>query len=189
MEVKGTAFLARKKMMISQFGEEKFNELLNEVSTKDDYFKKNDIIPITLIPVEKFLLFSDLALQKFYNNNNNVYWMMGEKSAEYALVDGPYKVLIKNRKIGRVMTEAIPVLWQVYYTEGHMETKYETGSVEVRVFDFPINHYYFEYVIMGYVNKMLELCGAKSITYEKFKTIDKLDKEIYYKFHFEPPIE
>ncbi len=183
MEVKGTAFVARKKMIISQFGEEKFKELMNEVIEKEPYFK-NDILPFTLIPVDKFLLFSDLSLKKFYNNDNRVYWIMGEKSAEYALIDGPYRNLIKNREIGRVVTEALPVLWKVYYTAGDVEVKYEPGSVDARLYNVPINHYHFEYVVMGYLNKILELCGAKSITYEKIKTIEKGDKEINYKFHF-----
>lgn len=185
MDVKGTAFLARKRMIITQFGEEKFKELLNEAGEMDEYFKKNsDVSSISMIPVNSFLLFNDLALKKLYNNNIKLYWTMGEKSAEYALVDGPYKVLIKNREISRVLTESIPVMWKVYFTEGNIESKYDAGSLEVNVSNIPVNHYYFEYVIMGYCNKIIELCGAKSITYEKVKTIEKGDKEINYKFHF-----
>lgn len=184
MEVKGTAFISRKKMIIGQFGEEKFYELMKELSLQDVYFKNNDITLITMIPAEKFLLFNDFVLKKFYSNNINVYWTMGEKSAEFALVDGPYKILIKDRNIERVLTEAIPVMWKVYFTEGNIETKYEKGSLEVSVFNIPFNHYYFEYVVMGYCNKLINLCGASGITVEKLKTIDRGDKEIRYKFHF-----
>jgi hypothetical protein len=89
-----------------------------------------------------------------------------------------------EKDIKRVLTESIPIIWKMYYTEGNLDIKYETGIFNVSVLNLPINHYYFEYVVMGYCNKILELCGAKSITYDKVKTIDKGDKEINYVFHF-----
>jgi hypothetical protein len=185
MEVKGIAFIARQKLVVAKIGEKKFKELMNELSEKDPYFKNYDsILPTSSIPVDKFLFFNDVILEKYYGNNPQIYWMMGEKSAEYALVDGPFKILIMEKDIKRVLTESIPIIWKMYYTEGNLDIKYETGIFNVSVLNLPINHYYFEYVVMGYCNKILELCGAKSITYDKVKTIDKGDKEINYVFHF-----
>ncbi len=185
MEVKGIAFVSRKKAIIAQFGEDKFNELMNEVGENDEFFKTHrDISMSDMFPVEKYLLFNDHMLKKFYNNNINAYWTMGEKSAEFALVDGPYKVLLKNRNIERALTESLPVIWKLYYTAGDVRIKCETGAAEVEFYNLPMNHSYFENTFMGYVHKLIELCGGKSITYEKIKTIERGDREINYKFHY-----
>jgi hypothetical protein len=185
MEVKGLAFIARKKLLIAKIGDEKFKEFMNELGRKEPYFKHyDDIVAMSSIPADKFLFFNDVVLREFYDNDPRVYWMMGEKSAEYALVDGPFKVLIQKKNIERVLTESIPIIWKMYYTAGDLDIKYEPGVFDVSVVHLPINHYYFEYVVMGYCNKILELCGAKSITCDKIKTVDKGDKDINYIFHF-----
>lgn len=53
METKGVAFIARKKMIVTQFGEGAWNSFINDLSEKESYFKKN-IIPSDLIPIENF---------------------------------------------------------------------------------------------------------------------------------------
>ncbi len=185
MDVKGIAFVSRKKAIINQFGEEKYNELMKELGENDEFFKTHQDISISdIFPVEKYLLFNDFMLKKFYNNNINAYWKMGEKSAEFALVDGPYKVLIQNRNIERALTESLPVIWKLYYTEGDVKINFEAGAAEVEFYNLPLNHPYFEHTFMGYVYKLIELCGGKSITYDKLKTIERGDKEINYRFHF-----
>ena len=185
MEVKGVAFIARRKLLTTTHGEEKFKELMRELAAQEPYFKEyENILSTSLIPAEKFIAFNDFLLKKLYDNNPQVYWMMGEKSAEYALVEGPFKSLIKEKDLERVLTKSIPILWDMYYTAGRLDLEYTPGIFSVRILELPINHYYFEFVVMAYCKKVLELCGARDITYDKLKTIDRGDKEINYVFRF-----
>ncbi len=185
MEVKGVAFVARKNALIKQFGEKKFAELMKEVAEKEEYFKDPFINQATLIPIEKFLLFNDMMVNKFYGGDAKIYWKMGEKSAEFSLIEGPFKVFIQNKSIEDACKTSIPNVWKVYYNEGRVETKFEKGMVNIRILDVPILHSYFEYALMGYYVKLLELVGAKSIKYDAIKTVEKGDTEIEYVFHFQ----
>ena len=60
MEAKGVAFISREKMIINQFGEDKWNIFINKIADKNNYFKKT-ILPTDLIPIDDFLFLTDEA--------------------------------------------------------------------------------------------------------------------------------
>jgi hypothetical protein len=170
-------------MIITQFGEEKWNSFLDKIAAKSNYFKKT-IMSTDLIPINDFLYFTDEALKEFYNDNSKIYWVMGEKSAEYSLLDGPHKVFIKSKDFKSIVLNSFPLLWTSFYTKGRLESSFDNNVVELKIVDLPITHIYFELVVMGYANKALELMGAKNIKFEPLKTIKNNDKEIHYRFEF-----
>jgi hypothetical protein len=56
MNIKGTFFVTAKAVMVEAFGEERWNSFMTKLSGKDKYFSKV-IMAITLIPVEKLIVF------------------------------------------------------------------------------------------------------------------------------------
>jgi hypothetical protein len=184
MEAKGVAFISRKKMIENQFGAEKWNNFIGKIALKKSYFKRN-IMSTDLIPIEDFLYFTDEALKEFFNNDSKIYWMMGEKSAEYSLLEGPYKIFIKSKDIKSIVLNSFPMLWTTFYTKGRLESSMNNNIVDLKLVDLPISHDYFELVIMGYAKKALELVGAKNISYQAIKSIKNGDKEVHYRFEFQ----
>lgn len=180
MEVRGTAFLARKSQILNSLGEEKWVKFIEKLSEKDAYFK-NVIVGISLIPVEKFLLFQEELTREFFNNDQMTYWTMGEKSAEFALIEGPYKIFLKSRDLKNFIEQSVPSLWNLYYTAGEIKTKYENKVAEIEIKGLINWHIYFEYVIAGYVKRALELLEA-NFEVKKIKGVSSGDKEIHYQF-------
>ena len=56
MNVKGTFYVLTKTAMTTAFGEERWKSFMNGLAEKDKYFK-NMIMSVTLIPVEKLIIF------------------------------------------------------------------------------------------------------------------------------------
>ena len=105
MNIKGTAYITRKDTIIKTFGEERWNTFLAKLAAKDKYFSQT-IMNVTLIPLDKFIIFLDDVLKEFFNNDINHYWKLGEKSAEFLSFNGrPVPLLSSNKgykAVGRV---------------------------------------------------------------------------------------
>ena len=61
MNVKGTFYVITKTAMIAGFGEERWNSFMAGVAEKDKYFK-NVIMTITLIPLDKSIIFFEVVI-------------------------------------------------------------------------------------------------------------------------------
>lgn len=88
---------------------------------------------------------------------------MGEKSAEYSLIEGPYKIFIKSKEIEKFAKETIPLIWTTFYTKGKLDSSIKNNIIDIKVVDLPVNHLYFEMVVMGYVKRALELVEQKAL--------------------------
>ena len=178
MEAKGVAFQARKQLVCEQFGEDKWNAFLKAYGEKDAYFR-TDVLPTALIPIDKFLAFNEALLKEFYGGDQRAYVAMGEKTADYSLVDGPYKTYLRNRDYKKLVEESIPKLWKKFYTDGTLEISYSLGAVDAAIHGLPQRHVYFESAVVGFMKRTLELAGAKEVSYRKLPGDD-----IRFKFTF-----
>jgi hypothetical protein len=166
MEAKGVALLARKKLVSEQFGEDTWDAFLKEYGEKDGYFR-TDILPTALIPIDKFLAFNEALLKKFFLGDERAYITMGERTAEYSLVEGPYKTYLRDRDYRKLAEESVPKLWKKFYTDGTLEIIYQPGQVEAAIHGLPQRHVYFESAVVGYMKRTLELAGARDVSYRK----------------------
>ena len=180
MQVKGISFIARKQEVINRFGEDSWIKFKKKISKKLPYFNRN-ILPITNIPIQAFLDFQDELIKEFFNNDTKMYWTLGEESAEWALTKGPYKSFIRSKNIETFIEQRMPFIWNSYFTEGDMEINLDNEIIHIKVHT-PILHIYFEYLIMGYTKKALELVGAQKVEVKRIKGVSVGDKEIYYQF-------
>ena len=99
MNVKGTFYVLTKTAMTTAFGEERWNSFMTGLAEKDKYFK-NMIMSVTLIPVEKLIIFFDEMCREFFNNDRMSYLMFGKVGAKYALSpEGPYKAFMLTKDI------------------------------------------------------------------------------------------
>ena len=178
MDAKGVTFLARKKLIAEQFGADKWEAFIAAFAKREPYFRTG-VLPTAQIPIDKFLAFNEAVLKEFFRDDERAYIAMGEKTAEYSLLEGPYKTYLKNHDYKSLTESSIPKLWRKFYSDGRVETKYFSGGAEAVILDLPLKHPYFEYAVVGYMKRALELAGAVDVTFRRVK-----DDTTHYKFKF-----
>ena len=87
MHVKGIVYLTGKTNLIEAFGEERWNFFMTKLVEKDKFFS-NVIMSVTPIPVEKFILFLDVMIEEFFNNDMMQYVTIGNGSSQIRRVAG-----------------------------------------------------------------------------------------------------
>jgi hypothetical protein len=165
MRIKGTALLARKRVIENTFGEAAWRELIEGMRGAYPSFDE-PLTAATLYPVPDFLAIHDEIIRRFYGGDDKVYFKLGEQSAEWALTQGPYKTFMRRKDITSFV-ESFPNLWAAYFHEtASTGTATKTGStIVLEARNLPVWHPYFEYLIAGYVKKGLELLGARVTMY------------------------
>jgi len=162
MNLKGTVFTTTKATVIEAFGEQRWNAFMIRLAAKDPYFK-NVIMSVTLIPLDKIVIFFDELINECFNGDKNSYVMFGMVGAKFALSPGgPYHSFLLTKDIKHFVETGLPKLWSTYYDGGATTAKLENNVVFVKVTGFPIKHVYFEKLLMGYFKQALKVFGKKS---------------------------
>ncbi|XXF77347.1 hypothetical protein P2318_30495 [Myxococcaceae bacterium GXIMD 01537] len=184
MEVKGVAFLARQQLMMEAFGEQVWREFLTGFAKQQPLFAR-PVMPMTLLPVDSFLALNDAIVQRFYRGDmHQAYWQFGERSAEYALRQGQLKAMFGPGDYKRFL-QFTPGIWKGYFTEGVLQTEAPAGKgyTDLHITGVSIPHQYFEFAVMAFAKRGLEVLGAKNLRYETLKGFSRGDKVVHYRFH------
>jgi hypothetical protein len=181
MNVKGTVYTTTKVTIIATFGEERWNSFMVRLAEKDKYFS-NIIMSITLIPVEKSIIFFEEMLKEFFDNDKSQYEMFGKIGAKYALSPGgPYKSYLLTKDINQFVESVMPKLWSTYFDGGVLAAKLENNVVHLKITGLPIKHIYIEYMFVGFLQQALKIFGKKTILH-RIKGISLGDDDIYYQY-------
>ncbi|MBI5544689.1 MAG: hypothetical protein HY901_12425 [Deltaproteobacteria bacterium] len=183
MDVKGISFLTRMEQITKDAGEDAWNRFHLDLVKRDPFFERT-ILATTLIPIEKYLDFSDAAVDAFAGGDKNTYWKVGENAALWALQNGPYRAILLNKDARSFVERSLPRLWTTHFTDGAIQMRFAEELIEVEIHDLPVHHCVFEFLVMGYIKKALELFGLKSVVTERLKGWDSPDGEIHYRFRF-----
>jgi hypothetical protein len=167
--------------MVAAFGEERWNSFMTNLAEKDKYFK-NMIMSVTLIPVEKLIIFFDEMCREFFNNDRMQYAMFGKVAAQYALSPGgPYNAYMLTKDIKQFVEVALPKLWSTYFDGGRTTAKLENNVVHLKITGIEIKNLYFEKLLLGYFQKALKMLGKKSVS-KQVRSIASGDEDIYFQF-------
>jgi hypothetical protein len=181
MNVKGTAYVTRKDTIIKAFGEERWNSFIAKLTAKDKYFNQT-IMNITLIPLDKFIIFLDDVLKEFFNNDNNHYWKLGEKSADFSLAPGgPYHSFLLSKDIKQFVELGMPKIWSTYFDGGIFTSRFENNIAHITIAALPTKHIYFEFLIMGYIRQAIVIFGKKAVE-RRVRGFSLGNNDIYYQF-------
>jgi hypothetical protein len=181
MNVKGTFYVLTKTAMITAFGEERWNSFMTKLAEKDNYFSKM-IMSITLIPVDKLIIFFDEMCREFFNNDRMQYSMFGKVGAKNALSsDGPYKSYMLTKDIKQFVEFVLPKLWSTYFDGGITTTRLENNIVHLKITGLQIKNIYFEQLLMGYFQQALKIFGKKTVA-KQIRSISSGDDDIYFQF-------
>ncbi|MEZ4312168.1 MAG: hypothetical protein R3F14_29420 [Polyangiaceae bacterium] len=185
MDVKGTAFLARKLMLVEDIGEGRYEEFLAEFARREPVFAE-PIHATTHLPLQAFVAFNEALVNTFYGGDPGAYFRFGEKSAEYALIIGPYK-RIRDTSSVAAFVEAARFIYQGYYTAGRAEGCLEGNTAELKLHGIPPEHrhLYLEYAIAGYVRRGIELVSLRSVHMERVAGFSCGDDLVHYHYVIE----
>lgn len=181
MNVKGTVFVTGKASIIETFGEERWNSFMAKLATKDNYFSKM-IMSITLIPIEKHIVFLDELLKEYFNNDSRIYQLFGAVAANFALSPGgPYQSYLLTKDIKQFVESVLPKLWSTYYDEGTVAVRLENNVVLVKITGFPFKHINYEKLLMSYYKQSIKIFGKKSVA-TMVRSLTSGDDDICFKF-------
>jgi hypothetical protein len=181
MNVKGTSFVTGKATVIQSFGEDRWRAFMGKLAAKDSYFN-NMIMPVTLLPVNKYIMFLNELIDEYFNNDEKVYWMFGMVAAKYALSPGgPYKSHLHTNDIKQFVEQDMPQIWSSFFDGGLFSAKFENNVVHLKITGLPVNNVYFEYFIMGYFKQAMKVFGRISVE-TCVMGFSKDDKDIYYQY-------
>ena len=181
MFVKGTAYLARREMLIRELGEERwtafFEEYLRENPGLDGH-----VLATAQIPVLEFIRLNDAVIDRFYGGDPETYLRFGEASANWALTEGPYSKL-RIARDSTAFIERQTQLFRLYYTEGESSASLDGDEVDyrIRAIPEPYRHVYLEYSPVGYLRRGLDLTGRKVLSTDCLKGFSRGDSEVHYR--------
>lgn len=179
MKVKGTSFLARKRMITERFGEAAWTAFVERLARTEPVFAQ-PIVATTLIPVEPYAKMQDLMLATFYNNQSRAYWDMGVASAQWSLTVGPYKGYLGVGDL-HGFVKSFSNIWSAYYTEGAVTATLDDKIVHARL-RTPFWHIAFELSSMGYFQQALEMYTRRPVTHKAMSGGGSAS-EVYYQFY------
>jgi hypothetical protein len=187
MDVKGSFFVGRKAFIVEHFGEERWSRFIARMAPLEPVFG-DPILVTTLIPVKAYFTFNEELIKEFFNNDDEAYWTIGEKSAEWALTEGPYKNFRNNpHSVRKFIEQFFPLIWTAYYTEGRVESLMSGNEAYIWIADLPVRHLSIEYAVLGWAKRALELVGLKRVAMERIRGISAGDRDIYYRVTFDLP--
>ncbi len=161
VKVKGTAYLARLKLLQEKLGDQGAADFVSRYRVGHPEFPEK-VLPTTRLPIEMFLAFTDAIVGQVYDGDVGSLWEVGERSAEWSLQAGPYKNLLDLGEVERFVKRA-PVIWSNFFDEGSARADMQDGTVELWIEHLPpgLSHPYLEFSVVGYFRRGIELLGGR----------------------------
>jgi DNA-binding CsgD family transcriptional regulator len=183
MKVRGITVVTRKMIVTRQFGGEAWAGFYRDLSGAHSCFRQL-VTADTLLPLPAYLAFHDELVRRFWADDERSHFALGQQSARWALVDGPYKTFMDKPDLGRFV-RSFPELWEMYFSDTHSrsEVAMHDDGVDFKAFELPKRHPYLEHFIVGYMKEVLELFCANPITATK---LDGGHADYHWLIHKQP---
>jgi hypothetical protein len=179
MHVRGVAFLARQELLRQEVGAERWSAYLTGMRPRLQ-FLASPVLPVTRIPIDEFLALNEDIVRTFYQGDQSVWWRFGEQSGEWAL-QKQLKGLFEAGE-ARKFLQFTPKIWASYYDGGQLTAEAGDGTVDVRIFDLPVQHLYFEASVIGFAKGGLKVLGFPDASPQRLKGFTQGDDEVLYRY-------
>jgi len=179
MDVKGTAFIARRTFVSRDHGAGAFEAVVASVA-KAHPILAEPVVATTRLPVRAFIDLNDEIVKQLYSGDQHSYFRFGEESAVWGLTVGPYKGLVAEKSV-RGLVASVPTIYRSYFSEGECVAKsLDDDRAELRIGGIELHHVYFEYAIAGYFARGLELVGGRTVKTTKHRGFSIGDNNVHY---------
>jgi hypothetical protein len=175
MEVKGSAVVVLPKFIESNFGVKNLNIWINSLSEEAKKVYKSKILITSWYPLTK--IFSEPTRQMcdlFYKSDIMGAWEVGRFSAEFAL-RGIYKAYVKIAT-PQALTKRASKIFGTYYRPSSIEIDGTNEKKTIlKITEFPEMDEIVEMRILGWIEKILEICGCRNISLNVVKSLCRGD--------------
>ena len=179
MNAKGNIIVITRTNMIAGFGEERWNAFMAKLIQKDNYFNQM-IISVTVVPVEKVMLFFGEMTKEFFNNDKAVYAMYGKMGAKSLLSPGgPHQAYMLTKDIHNFAQYVLPKIWSIFFDAGVFVSKFENNVVHINITGIEIKDNDFENLVMGYNQQAVKIFGRKSVA-KRVRSFSAGDNDFYF---------
>lgn len=182
MKAKNTTMLARRQAIIDEFGIAAWDGFTRDMARRYPVLAE-PLVATSALPIDTFLAINDELLKHFYKGNTKIYSDLGRASAEWALLEGPYKAYAQQGL--EAFVRAIPRIWTTYYIETNSRLSAELDdkrTLHAKILDLGMWHPYFEYLVVGYIQRALEIVANRTVPTQAIKSGPAAINEIYYRF-------
>lgn len=179
MHVRGVAYLAREALLKQEVGADRWAAYLTGMRPRLTFLGA-PVLPVSRIPIEEFLALNEDIVRTFYQGDQSVWWRFGEQSGEWALKK-QLKGLFQSGE-ARKFLQFTPKIWSSYYDGGSLTAEAVGDVVELRIFDLPVRHIYFEASVMGFARGGLKFLGLAAFEPQRVKGFTTGEQEVLYRF-------
>jgi hypothetical protein len=166
--------------MIAGFGEERWNSFMAKLAQKDKYFKDNVIMSVTIVPVEKVMIFFDEMNKEFFNNDKGAYSLYGKMGAKSLLSPGgPHQAYMLTKDINHFVKLVLPKIWEIFFDTGVFITKFENNIIHIKITEIDIKNFDFENIVIGYNQQAVKIFGRKSVA-KRVRSISSGSDDFYF---------
>lgn len=160
-QIKGLAVAASVQRLKSNYGEEVFQKVLNELNEEDKKIFNGNILSSIWYPLNSFAHFLKAEVKVIYKGDRTKLRIGSEAIVEHQL-KGIYKFFVKLGSpefiVGRV-----GAINNSYFNGIELEKEITKGRFVGRYYGYEKDQDEFEEIIIGFYKKALEISGAKNI--------------------------
>jgi len=165
VHVKGTSFVARQQEICRLYGEDRWQEFVQSLASKDAFFTQQ-IFPTTKVPIKSFLLLHEELVRELFDGDETWYWKLGELGAQWSFGEGPFARTRFGGSAESFVSSGLTALWKSFFDFGRIEGSVDGGSLQLRIEGLPVSHPYFSRTTVAFLLKALEICGAQGLRHE-----------------------
>ncbi|MEM3341635.1 MAG: hypothetical protein QW728_02980 [Thermoplasmata archaeon] len=161
IKLKGTGIKPVIEYIYKTHGKEGWDKVLANLPADVRTVISGTILATSWYDIEDFATFLETSDKVFSNGNGYFVEKSGKYSADYAM-NAIYRVFFKIGSPGYII-EKSSSLWEKYYTHGKMVVLERTANtVLLELQDFPFANWAWCGGITAYMERILELTGAKN---------------------------
>jgi predicted hydrocarbon binding protein len=182
--LKGQMVISTIKFLKTQFGEEKYKEVLARMSAVSRKVIEANIMYGQMVPIKPYIDLITVADQHLGKGNYALCRRIGNVVAEEG-IPKLYKVFVTNAD-PMFAINRLPNFWSHMYDSGKLTTQMETKNiVSVHIEGFVDAHKAYCWKVLGYFEKMLELAGGKNVRITETRCRTSGENECVYAIAWE----
>jgi hypothetical protein len=164
VSIKGSAVIDSLSSVRARLGEAGIEQILGLLDPETRGFFREEVMTAqstAWVPLDRFVEFLKADLIVSDGGREEALIGRAEATIERQL-RGIYRVFVRLSRPDSIV-ERIAAVNTTYFQGVGIERHLEEGKATVRHLGFQMNHHLMEYVILGFYQKALQLCGAKAV--------------------------